>query len=211
MSGKLFIGRSGLVTLAAFALAALAAVVFYERTPGSGKPGACSAASQALAKTLAPLTKGDLAGLRVSPRRPPALSFQGPNGARLELADFAGRALAVNFWATWCVPCRAEMPDLDALQKQAGSKDFEVVAVDVDTSHLERAAPFLDGIGVKSLVRYADPSGDAMEKMRLSGELVGLPTTLLIDREGCEIGVVSGGAKWAAPDALAIVKALTGT
>ena len=102
------------------------------------------------------------------------------------------------------------MPALDHLQTQAGGKNFEVVAIDVDTSHPERAGAFLDGIGVAALARYADPSGDALEKLRLSGDALGLPTTLIVDKEGCEIGVVSGAAKWDSPDALTAAKVLAG-
>jgi len=210
MSGKFSVSRNGLVTLAAFALAAIAAVVFYERTPGSGKSEACSASSQARAARLAPLAKGDLAALHIRPRRPPELAFKSATGAPLTLADFSGRALVLNLWATWCVPCRAEMPALDRLQAQAGGKDFEVVAVDVDTAHPERAAAFLDGVAVAALARYADPSGDTLEKLRLNGDALGLPTTLVIDREGCEIGVVSGAAKWDSADAQAAAKVLAG-
>lgn len=202
--------RNGWVALAAFALATVAVGVFYERTAGSGKSEACSASSQALAGKLAPLVGGDIASLRIRPRRAPDLSFQGANGAQMTLADFKGRALVLNLWATWCVPCRGEMPDLDKLQAAAGGRNFEVVAIDVDTSHPERAGPFLDGAGVETLARYADPSGDVMEKLRLSGDLLGLPTTLLVDAEGCEIGLVAGAAKWNSADARAAAKVLAG-
>ena len=117
------------------------------------------------------------------------LSFNAPDGKKVTLADFKGRALLVNLWATWCVPCRAEMPALDRLQAKAGGADFEVVAINVDTARLERAPAFLDEIGVKTLTRYADPSADAFETLRLAGKALGLPTSLLIDKDGCEIGV----------------------
>ena len=128
----------------------------------------------------------------------------------MTLADFKGRALVLNLWATWCVPCRAEMPALDRLQAEAGNKDFEVVAVDVDTARLERVPAFLDGIGVKALARYADPSGDLLEKLRVAGIALGLPTSVLIDKEGCELGAVAGAAKWDSDDALAAIKVLAG-
>ena len=100
--------------------------------------------------------------------------------------------MLLNLWATWCVPCRAEMPALDKLQAEKGGKDFEVVAVNVDTARLERRAAFLDGIGVKALPRYADPSGDAFETLRRDGKALGLPVSLLIDRDGCEVAAVAG-------------------
>jgi Redoxin len=102
------------------------------------------------------------------------------------------------------------MPALDRLQAKAGGSDFEVVAVNVDTARLERAPAFLDEIGVKTLMRYSDPSADAFEALRLSGKALGLPTSLLIDKEGCEIGVVAGPANWDSPDAVAAVAALRG-
>ena len=84
------------------------------------------------------------------------------------------------------------------------------MAVNVDTARLERRGPFLDGIGVKSLTRYADPSGDAFETLRQNGKALGLPVTMLIDRDGCEMGVVAGAANWDSPDALSLIGALKG-
>jgi len=213
MSEKPSILRRTLPVLAPLALAAVAVAVLYGKAAAPGKLEAeCSAASQAVAAKMAPLAKGDIAALAVAPRPHPALalSFNGPDGKKATLADFKGRALLVNLWATWCVPCRAEMPALDRLQAKAGGADFEVVAINVDTARLERAAAFLDGIGVKHLIRYADPTADAFEALRLSGKALGLPTSLLIDKDGCEIGVVAGPADWDKPDAVAAVAALKG-
>ena len=135
--------------------------------------------------------KGEVAALAVppAPRLAIPLVFEREDGSKASVADFRGRAVLLNLWATWCVPCRAEMPALDRLQAEAGDKGFEVVAVNVDTARLERRGPFLDGIGVKSLARYADPSGDAFETLRQNGKALGLPVTMLIDKEGCEMGV----------------------
>jgi thiol-disulfide isomerase/thioredoxin len=204
--------RRAVVGLVAAALVALAAGVYYEMRGGAGKSEtACSAPSRARAAALAPLAQGEIAALAVNPRRPPELTFKSPDGKPLSLADFKGRALALNLWATWCVPCRAEMPALDRLQAKAGGPGFEVVAVNVDTARLERPAAFLNEIGVKSLTRYADPSGDAFEALRLAGVALGLPTTMLIDADGCALGVVAGPANWDSADALAAIRALGGT
>ena len=205
--------RRTLPVLAPLALAAVAVAALYGKPGSSGKVEAeCSAASKAVAAKLAPLAKGEIAALAVDAKPRPAipLSFQGPGGGKATLADFKGRALLVNLWATWCVPCRAEMPALDRLQAKAGGPDFEVVAINVDTARLERAPAFLDGIGVKTLTRYADPSADAFETLRLAGKALGLPTSLLSDKDGCEIGVVAGPADWDKPDAVAAVAALKG-
>jgi thiol-disulfide isomerase/thioredoxin len=212
MSVKKTTLRRTLPILAPLALAAVAVAVLYGKAAAPGKAPECSAASKAVAAKLAPLAKGEIAALAVDAEPHPALplSFDAPGGKKETLADFKGRALLVNLWATWCVPCRAEMPALDRLQAKAGGPDFEVVAINVDTARLERAPAFLDGIGVKTLTRYADPSADAFETLRLAGKALGLPTSLLIDKDGCEIGVVAGPADWDKPDAVAAVTALKG-
>lgn len=196
------------------ALAAIAAVaVLYGMgAPGGKTAGLCPAAAAAHSAALAPLAHGDIAALAVdrAPRRAPEIAFSDPAGRKLTLADFRGKALLLNLWATWCVPCRAEMPALDRLQQSAGSADFQVVAVNVDTARLDRPAAFLDQIGVKALTRYADPSGDAFEAMRLAGKALGLPTSLMIDKDGCELGVVAGPVDWDAPVARDAIKALKG-
>jgi thiol-disulfide isomerase/thioredoxin len=196
------------------ALAAVAAgAVLYETARPAGKAASdCPADSARLAAALAPLAKGELAALVVSPepRRPEAFAFQREDGGKVTIADFRGQAVLLNLWATWCVPCRAEMPALDRLQAAKGDQAFEVVAVNVDTARLERRAAFLDSIGVKALTRYADPSGDAFETLRRDGKALGLPVTLVIDKNGCEIGAIEGGAKWDSAEAQALVGALKG-
>jgi thiol-disulfide isomerase/thioredoxin len=197
----------------ALAAVAAVAVLYGIGTPaGKADAGQCPAAAAARSAALAPLAHGDIAALAVerAPKLAPTIAFEGPGGAKLSLADFRGKALLVNLWATWCVPCRAEMPALDRLQQSAGSADFQVVAVNVDTARLDRPAAFLDQIGVKALTRYADPSGDSFETLRLAGKALGLPTSLIIDKVGCELGVVAGPVDWDAADARQAIKALTG-
>ncbi len=198
----------------AVALAALAAVaVLYGKAPPPGKAEAdCPASSALRTVRLAPLAHGEIAALAVdrTPRPATPIAFDGPDGRKLTLADFRGRALVLNLWATWCVPCRAEMPALDRLQAKAGAVDFEVVAVDVDTTRLDRPKAFLDRIGVKSLARYADPSADSFESLRVAGKALGLPTSLLIDKDGCELGIVAGPVDWDSDDAAKAVEALKG-
>jgi thiol-disulfide isomerase/thioredoxin len=203
--------KSAVFLVGAAALAAVAAAAFYGTRAEGGK-GDCPAASATIADRLRPMAQGELAALNVAktPRLATALKFGGPDGQKLALADFKGRAVLLNLWATWCVPCRAEMPALDKLQAEAGGPKFEVVAVNTDTARVERAAKFLDEIGVSHLKRYADHTGDAFETLRLAGKALGLPTSLLIDAEGCEIGVVAGPVDWATPQAAAAVKALAG-
>ena len=200
------------VALGALAAVAVGAVLYGTAEPPGKAADACPGASKALAARLAPLARGEVAALTIAsePRQALPLVFEREDGGKETLADFRGRALLLNLWATWCAPCRAEMPALDRLQAKAGDNGFEVVAVNVDTARLERRGPFLDGIGVKSLARYADPSGDAFETLRKNGKALGLPVTMLIDKEGCEIGVVAGAANWDLADALSLIDALKG-
>ena len=146
-----------------------------------------------------------------APRPAIDLAFETADGQKKKLSDFRGKGVVLNLWATWCVPCREEMPSLDRLQARNGASDFEVVAVNVDTSRLERRQQFLNEIGVKSLAFYADPSADALQVLKRAGKLVGLPTTLLIDSSGCEVGALAGAAAWDSPDALRLLAALRGS
>ena len=199
-------------TVGALAVLAAAAVLYETARPTGKAASNCPADSAKLAARLAPLAKGELAALSVAsePRLAEQFAFQREDGGKLTLADFRGRAVLLNLWATWCVPCRAEMPALDRLQAAKGGPEFEVVAVNVDTARLERRAAFLDSVGVKALARYADPSGDAFETLRRDGKALGLPVTLIIDKDGCEIGAVEGGIKWDSAEAQALVGALKG-
>jgi thiol-disulfide isomerase/thioredoxin len=207
--------RRRFVLIPVFGLVAAiaAAAVLYETARPAGKAASdCPADSARLAASLAPLAKGELAALTVAsePRLAEQFAFEREDGGKLTLADFRGRAVLLNLWATWCVPCRAEMPALDRLQAAKGDPNFEVVAVNVDTARLERRAAFLDSVGVKALKRYADPSGDAFETLRRDGKALGLPVTLIVDKDGCEIGAVEGAVKWDSAEAEALVGALKG-
>ena len=197
----------------ALAVVAAAGVLYGKASPPGKAVADCPAASAARSAQLAPLAHGEIAALAVdrTPKRATPVAFDGPDGRKLTLEDFHGRALVLNLWATWCVPCRAEMPALDRLQAKAGAPDFEVVAVNVDTARLERREAFLGQIGVKSLTHYADPTADAFENLRLAGKALGLPTSLLIDKDGCELGVVAGPVDWASDDAIKVVDALKGS
>src|SRR5580704_11468686 len=198
--------------LGALALVAAGAVLYGTVAPAGKAASDCPADSAKLAARLAPLAKGELAALQVSsePRRAEQLTFERDDGGKLTLADFKGRPILLNLWATWCAPCRAEMPTLDRLQADKGGPGFEVVAVNVDTARLGKRGAFLDGVGVKTLARYADPSGGAFETMRKAGRALGLPVTLVIDKDGCEVAAVEGGAKWDSAEAQALVEALKG-
>ena len=180
--------------------------------PGKDAAAACPAAAAQLAAKLAPLAQGEVAALNVAkaPRAAIPLVFTDGAGAKKTLADFHGQTVLLNLWATWCAPCRAEMPALDRLQAKLGGADFQVVSINVDTARLDRPKAFLDDIGVKSLARYADSTGDAFEALRLAGKALGLPTSLLIGKDGCELGVVAGPANWDSDEAIRLINALKG-
>jgi thiol-disulfide isomerase/thioredoxin len=205
--------QAPIIAIAAIAAAAAAGLaVLYGKT-GMGKDEAalCPNAGT-VAERLVPLARGEIAALAVdkTPARAINISFDAPDGKKLTLADFRGRNVLLNLWATWCVPCRAEMPALDRLQAKFGGPDFQVVAVNIDTVRLDRPKAFFAAAGVKNLALYADPSDDSFEALKVAGKALGLPTSLLIDKDGCEIGVMAGPASWDSGDAEAAVSALIG-
>lgn len=162
-----------------------------------------------LAERLKPFAKGEIAALSLAqePRRIPSLTFANADGKPMSLKDFEGKLLLVNLWATWCVPCRKEMPALDTLQKDLGGDRFEVVAINLDTRDPEKPKAFLNEIGIKSLSFFADSGTKSFQALRAAGRGFGLPTTLLVDAKGCEVGFLAGPAEWASPDAQTLIKA----
>jgi thiol-disulfide isomerase/thioredoxin len=201
----------------AFAAAALACLVlgivlYGIKAPGgkeTAETSACPGAA-ALAARLKPLVLGEIAALTLAPRPEPLpeLAFDTPEGTKASLADFEGRTVLLNLWATWCLPCRQEMPALDRLQGMFDAKDFAVVAVNIDTARLDRPKAFLQEIGVKNLKLYTDSTAAAFQTLKQAGKVLGLPTTILIDKEGCEIGTMAGPAQWDSKDALALLNAI---
>ncbi|MET0652951.1 MAG: TlpA disulfide reductase family protein [Hyphomicrobiaceae bacterium] len=152
------------------------------------------------------LSQGHMAAF-VLKKEPEALSevrFQDANGTEKTLSDWRGKVVLVNLWATWCAPCRKEMPALDRLQKELGSSKFEVVAISIDRTGLAGARKFLDETGVKNLALYADPT----TKLSSVLKAVGLPVTVLIDAEGREIGRLVGPAEWDSEDAKRLIRAV---
>lgn len=173
--------------------------------------GVCDGALET-AQALEPFARGDLAAFQIAeePRRLSDITFTGPDGAVSTLADWEGRNVLLNLWATWCAPCREEMPALDALQREEGGDDFEVVALNVDAGGSDRPQTFLDEIGVDALRLYRDPSADAFESLKARGYGIGLPITVLVDDSGCALGHVAGPASWNGDDAKALVRAASG-
>jgi len=140
--------------------------------------------------------------LHPSPKPAPAMAFKAKDGTATTLADFRGRVLLVNYWATWCSPCVAEMPSLDRLEAAMGGPGFAVLPVASDRAGLRVVEPFYAKTELKRLPIYLDQD---MKFTRGSG-VRGLPTTILIDREGNEVGRLEGNAEWDAPEAQALIR-----
>ena len=159
------------------------------------------------AKTVAAAATGEVAAML--PADPPqslkTLAFNAPDGNAMTLADRAGKTLLINLWATWCAPCRAEMPALDALQKELGSEKFEVVAVNVDTGDDVKPKKFLGDTGVETLGFYRDNTMAVFEELKTRGLALGLPVTLLVDGEGCLLAHMNGPAEWSSDDARKLI------
>ncbi|WP_375463571.1 TlpA family protein disulfide reductase [uncultured Methylobacterium sp.] len=209
MNPKRFAGAAvgaGLVT-------ALAAGLALYGTGLGGGNGAdpCAGSAAALARVDA-ASRGDVAAMQAPERARPApeLAFRGPEGAEVRLSDFRGRLVLLNLWATWCAPCKAEMPALDRLEGQLGAKDFSVVAVNLDTRNLDRPTAWLRDNGIARLAAYADPGGRVLPLVQRDTGSPGLPTTLLVDPAGCTIGVMKGPAEWSGPDGLRLIRAALG-
>jgi len=176
--------------------------------PQTGEPAAPQAQTEessrtAINKITRDMATGALSAFVVKPeRRPmPGLVFFDGTGRQRSLSEWHGQVVLLNLWASWCAPCRKEMPSLAALQRRFGSKDFEVVAISVDRGGAKVAQQFLDETQSRLLRLYIDPSAKSIETITA----LGLPATVLIDREGKEIGRLLGPADWTSPEAYRLI------
>ncbi len=191
-------------------LAAGVAALYVKGTPSG------NIADQACAD-IAGVTVTDVAGGAVAALRPASppqsvapMAFTGAGGQPASLADHQGKALLVNLWATWCVPCREEMPALDSLEQQRGDDRFEVVAINLDRGSEDKPKAFFADIGITALKLHRDPSLRLFEDAKKRGLALGLPATFLVDARGCLVAHMNGPADWAGPDALKVIDALKG-
>ncbi|MFN4273236.1 MAG: thiol:disulfide interchange protein TlpA [Aliihoeflea sp.] len=215
--GKVHMSPLRLFAIAAIAGIAVGAIGLYVigAPSGNNAPAATAAAGstcEGRAATIARVDeaiRGEVAAmLPADPSRSLAdLAFNDPQGQPMQLGDLAGKVLLVNLWATWCAPCRHEMPALDALEREMGGENFEVVAVNVETGDDVKPKAFLDEIGVDSLAFYRDNTIGLFNELRRRNLALGLPVTLLIDEEGCLLAHMNGPAEWASPDAKALIRA----
>jgi thiol-disulfide isomerase/thioredoxin len=165
-----------------------------------------------LARRMEPLAHGEVAAVKVADeaRKLPDLAFRDASGEPKSLADWRGRTVLLNLWATWCVPCRREMPALDALQDKLGAPDFEVVAVNIDTRNLDKPKNWLREVGVDHLAYYSDANAKVFQDLKAIGKAIGMPTTLIVDPNGCELASLAGPAEWASDDGAKLVGAALG-
>lgn len=157
---------------------------------------------------LKPLARGDVAAMVIRPSaaQMPALSFVDADGQEAGLEDFSGQALLVNLWATWCVPCREEMPALAELQSELGDEGFRVLAINIDAGDVAKPKAFLEEIGVSNLGLYRDATIGVFNTLKRQGLAFGLPVTLMVGRDGCLLGAMNGPAEWASEDAKALIR-----
>ena len=174
---------------------------------GSGD-SACAGAVE-LARKIGPLAHGEVAALTMatSPLRLPDLAFEDADGKPRKLSEWRGKTVLVNLWATWCVPCRKEMPALDSLQTKLGGKDFEVVAINIDTRDPEKPKNFLKEANLARLAYFTDTKAKVFQDLKNIGKALGMPTSILVDGQGCEIGTIAGPAEWASDNATTLIKA----
>jgi thiol-disulfide isomerase/thioredoxin len=177
------------------------------RRNAAGDP-ACRPAVD-LARKLAPLAHGELAALTMAtaPLQLPDLTFEDAQGKPKKLSDWRGRTVLLNLWATWCVPCRKEMPALETLQARLGGPDFEVVAVNIDTRDPQKPKNFLKEANLTRLGYFTDQNARIFQDLKGIGRALGMPTSVLVDGQGCEIGTIAGPAEWASEDAVKLISA----
>jgi thiol-disulfide isomerase/thioredoxin len=197
--------RSALPFILAF-IAGVAGIYWFNSEPRKQEvatPVTTASVAGGFSKALA---TGPMAGVIIhATRKEIALfSFANEKGETLDLSKWKGRVVLLNLWATWCTPCKKEMPDLAQLQTALAGKDFEVVALSVDRKGLEASKAFLTEIGASNLAAYVEPEAKSLAAL----QALGLPATVLIDRQGKEAGRILGPADWASPEAQGLVKAL---
>ena len=194
---RAFIAVALLLLVGAAAFGIERAGVAFLRTPG-GEPAASLSPSSDPAAKSSELSFSFLD----QPTIVPSLQFIDGDGRSMTLADFRGRVVLLNLWATWYVPCRKEMPALGRLQAKLGGPDFQVVALSIDRQGLAVVKPFYQEVGLTTLGIFVDQSGEATQLLHA----VGVPMTLLVDREGHEVARKMGAAEWDSPEMTTIIR-----
>jgi thiol-disulfide isomerase/thioredoxin len=174
-----------------------------------GDPACRSAVD--IARKIAPLAHGEVAALTMAtaPLRLPDLAFEDADGKSKKLSDWRGKTVLVNLWATWCVPCRKEMPALERLQTKLEGPNFEVVAINIDTRDPEKPKNFLKEANLTRLGFFNDEKAKVFQDLKSIGRALGMPTSVLVDAQGCEIATIAGPAEWDSDDAVKLITAAT--
>ena len=210
MAEQTQIRRNGLRWAALAAVAVVAVAIYLSIDAQSNTADAACNATPARAEALDAFAVGQMAAMRVVDEATSmaAVAFETPEGEARTLADFSGRIILLNLWATWCAPCREEMPALEYLNANLGGDAFQVLPISLDTTNTpEGPQAFYEEIGLTGLELYVDPSARLLSELRALGITPGLPTTVLLDEEGCMMGILQGPANWGTPDALALIGA----
>src|SRR5260221_7090359 len=160
-----------------------------------------------LANKLAPLAHGEVAALTMAkaPLRLPDLSFEDADGKPKKPSHWRGRPVLVNLWATWCVPCRKEMPALEGLQTKLGGPNFEVVALNIDTPDPGKPKNFLKKANLTRLDYFNDEKAKVFQDLKAIGRALGMPTSVLVDAQGCEIATIAPPAEGDSDDAVKLM------
>lgn len=189
---------------------AIAAAVWVSNG-GQEQNGTAYQPNEAVRVALDEAAQGELAAFRATANGAgyPEISFVSDKGEQVGFELFEGKVTLVNFWATWCAPCRAEMPALDALHVKYADQGFQVATINLDVGDdgIDKAQAFMDEIGLKNLPLHADPTFDAFDVLKQRGTALGLPTTLLLGPDGHEWGVLVGPAEWNSDDAFTLIEA----
>ena len=196
------------IAVAAVLIGGLAGYLGIYGLKGAGGDPACRAAVDT-AKRIAPLAHGEVAALTMAsqPLKLPDLAFEDADGKPKKLSDWQGKTVLVNLWATWCVPCRKEMPALDRLQTRLKGPNFEVVAINIDTRDPEKPKNFLKDANLTALGFFNDEKAKVFQDLRGIGRALGMPTSVLVDAKGCEIATIAGPAEWDSDDAIKLIRA----
>ena len=196
------------IAVAAVLIGGIAGYLGIHGFSGPGGDPTCRAAI-ATAKRIAPLAHGEVAALTMAsaPLKLPDLVFEDADGKPKKLSDWQGKTVLVNLWATWCVPCRKEMPALDRLQTKLKGPNFEVVAINIDTRDPEKPKNFLKDANLTALGYFNDQKAKVFQDLKSIGRALGMPTSVLVDGKGCEIATIAGPAEWDSDDAVKLIRA----
>jgi thiol-disulfide isomerase/thioredoxin len=196
------------IVVAAVLTGGLAGYIGIHGLKGAVGDPACRAAVDTAGR-IAPLAHGEVAALTVAsqPLKLPDLAFEDADGKPRKLSDWQGKTVLVNLWATWCVPCRKEMPALERLQTKLQGPNFEVVAINIDTRDSEKAKNFLKESNLTRLGYFNDQKAKVFQDLKSIGRALGMPTSVLVDGKGCEIATIAGPAEWDSEDAIKLIRA----